>query len=204
MVIKVEKLLRKGEKLTWRGTKCCSTTSNQYVVTNFTFGSLLNKERNEAVSKNLSGCLSVELLNERWSFVLGRSELTPINVTWPNVARGNHDFVVWLFLQYRDDFVRKPEISFAVTDCVCVNRVSRTMPLPDWNFVLLISTVAANATMGNRVSYNELIDETVLKLQLYTIALTVHVSRCVSRWKIVLQGRNIFQGHSCESKPPWL
>ncbi|XP_043527864.1 uncharacterized protein LOC122538127 isoform X1 [Frieseomelitta varia] len=35
------------------------------------------------------------------------------------------------------------------------------MPLPGWNSVLLISTVAANTTMGNRVSYNELIDETM-------------------------------------------
>ncbi|KAK1131108.1 hypothetical protein K0M31_017404 [Melipona bicolor] len=35
------------------------------------------------------------------------------------------------------------------------------MPLLGWNSVLLISAVTANATMGNGVSYNELIDETM-------------------------------------------
>lgn len=33
-----------------------------------------------------------------------------------------------------------------------------------WNIVLSISMVTANATIGNKVTYNELIDKTVLKL----------------------------------------
>ena len=49
------------------------------------------------------------------------------------------------------------------------------MPLLAWNSVLLVSTVVANATMGNRVSYDELIDNTVIKLQLCTSIVTVHV-----------------------------